>query len=309
LITTINFFFSFPNNYVWGEVFIKYTDGIVRRGLIGTLLYSLSDIIDIQIAWTVFIAIVYIIFFIYTYKYLINTVSPFFTVLLFFSPGLFAFHIKDQGLYGRKDILILFLLGLTIVLAVKMILARKTSWQKYLTIFICYSISFLIHEVTLFFSLLPALLVIRASEKKRACATLIAFIFAASVAFAVLFQGSASMRDTMFHDWQNVISTFTEPGGMKFIGESITKHEATPFPWLKVYSLRVSYVAAWILTLTPILILFYIYHCHAICTLVMGKFLAWISYFCALFPAIILTFIINDFGRIVSYSCTVFFFS
>lgn len=46
-ITTINFYFSFPNNYVWGEIFIKYTDGIVRRGLIGTLLYSLDSVVKL----------------------------------------------------------------------------------------------------------------------------------------------------------------------------------------------------------------------------------------------------------------------
>ena len=307
-ITTINFYFSFPNNYVWGEIFIKYTDGIVRRGLIGTLLYSLANFIDIQFFWTFFIAIIYIIFFISAYKYLIDTVSPFFTALLFFSPGLFAFHIKDQGLYGRKDILVLVLLGLAIILAGKMIRTQMPSWRNYLIIFICYCTSFLIHEITIFFSLLPAILVIRASKKKGLCIALITFIFIVSVAFAVLFQGSASMRNAMFHDWQNTISSFTEPGGMKFIGDSITAHEGRPLPWLKIYSLRVSYVAAWLLTLAPVLLLFYTYRCHTICISVIGRLLTYISYLCALFPAVTLTFLINDFGRIISYSCTIFLF-
>lgn len=307
-VTTINFYFSFPNNYVWGEIFIKYTDGLVRRGLIGTLLYSLANVIDVQLFWTFFISIIYIIFFISVYKYLINTVSSFFTALLFFSPGLFSFHIKDQGLYGRKDILVLVLLGLTIILAGKIIRTQMPSWRNYLFIFICYCTAFLIHEITIFFSLLPAILVMRASKKKYLCIALIILIFTASVTFAVLCQGSTSMRNAMFHDWQTAISSFTESGGMKFIGESITTHEERPIPWLKVYSLRVSYVAAWLLTLAPVLLLFYTYRCHTICISVMGRLLTYISYFCALFPAVTLTFLINDFGRIISYSCTIFLF-
>ena len=35
IYSIVYFYNYFPNGYVWGEVFIKYTDGLVRRGLTG----------------------------------------------------------------------------------------------------------------------------------------------------------------------------------------------------------------------------------------------------------------------------------
>lgn len=52
----------------------------------------------------------------------------------------------------------------------------------------------------------------------------------------------------------------------------------------------------------------YVYRFHTVCTDVLGRSMTWLAYGCAIFPAVILTFMINDFGRTISYSCLMFLF-
>ena len=115
------------------------------------------------------------------------------------------------------------------------------------------------------------------------------------------------MREAMFHDWQALIPDFTTQGGMRFIGKDLSSH-ATPFPWLQTYSLRLSYIMAWLLALLPLGLLVYVYRFHAVCMDVLGRGMTWFAYGCAVFPTVVLTFMINDFGRTISYSCLMFMF-
>lgn len=300
------FFNSFPNGYVWGELFIKYTDGIVRRGLVGSLLYMASGILNIHIFWTIFISLCYTYFFIKIYVFIRGTVSYFFTIILFFSPALLAFFVKDPDIYGRKDILLLSLLALIMTKAGDIAISPAKQCKAWLCIALSYATAFLIHEITLFFSLLPALLVLLASgRRKLVTAAGIAAVFLLSIFFAFHFQGTTTMRDAMFHDWQAIFPDFTTQGGMYFIGKDLSSH-ATPFPWLQNASLRLSYLIAWSLALLPLGLLMYSYRFHTVCTTVLGRGMTWLAYGSALFPAVTLTFIINDFGRTISYSCLMF---
>lgn len=308
IYSVVYFYNYFPNGYVWGEVFIKYTDGFVRRGLTGYLLYHVANFLNVHIVWTAFISLVYILFFIKSYSFIRESVSYFFTIVLFFSPALLAFLVRDPDLYGRKDILFLVLLTIIMAKAGAIIISPEKQGKAWLTIALCYLAAFLIHEITLFFSLLPALLVLRANGRhKLHTAVAIGAVFLLSALFAIHFQGTAAMREAMFHDWQALIPDFTTQGGMRFIGKDLSSH-ATPFPWLQNYSLRFSYIVAWLLALLPLGLLMYVYRFHTVCTDVLGRSMTWLAYGCALFPAVILTFMINDFGRTISYSCLMFLF-
>ena len=298
---------GYPNSYVWGEIFIKYTDGFIRRGLIGSLLFQLSGIINPYLLWTSCIAFIYVYFFIKVYTLLKDNINYFFTIILFFSPSLIAFSVKDKYLFGRKDILILLFIFLIMSQCAKIIKSRQASPCTWIKIGVCYALSFLAHEITLFFSLLPALLVVAASGRKKVLAAALIFVtFCFSVFLAVYYQGTEAIRDTMIADWRSVIPNFTTSGGMEYIGTSLAQNMNISHDWLKSYKFVKSYIYAWILTLLPILLFLYVYNFHHISNRVIGKFLTWCSYLCALFPAITLTKLINDFGRIVSYSSVIF---
>lgn len=152
IYSVIYFYNDFPNGYVWGELFIKYTDGFVRRGLTGYLLYHAANFLNVHIVWTVFISLVYILFFIKSYAFIRKNVSYFFTIILFFSPALLAFLVKDPDLYGRKDILFLTLLVIIMAKAGAIIISPEKQGKAWLAITLCYLVAFLIHEITLFFS-------------------------------------------------------------------------------------------------------------------------------------------------------------
>ena len=107
------------------------------------------------------------LFFIRAYTFIRSSVSYFFTIILFFSPALLAFLVKDHDLYGRKDILFLGLLTIIMAKAGAIIIAPEKQGKAWLTIALCYLVAFLVHEITLFFSLLPALLVLRAGGRHR----------------------------------------------------------------------------------------------------------------------------------------------
>ena len=305
--STQYFINGYPNTYVWGEIFIKYTDGFIRRGLIGTLLFQFSDIISPKFLWSVCAVSLYIYFFIKIYKFFRENLTYFFTIIFFFSPCFIAFSVKDKYLFGRKDIVILLLIFIILSQCAKIIKSRQVLPSAWIKIAACYTVSFLVHEITLFFSLLPALLVVVASGKKKVLAVaLIIITFSFSLFLATHYHGTETIRDTMIADWQSVIPNFTSYGGIDYIGKSLTQNMDISHAWLKSHKIVKSYIYAWILALIPIGLFLYVYNFHAVSIKVVGKFLTWCSYLCALFPVITLTILINDFGRIVSYSSVLF---
>lgn len=314
IIFSINFIYSayylangYPNIYTWGEIFIKYTDDFIRRGMIGSLLFHFSSIINPCLLWTFCVIFIYIYFFSKVYNLFKENLNYFFTIIFFFSPCFIAFSVKNKYLFGRKDIVILLLIFILMSQCAKSIKSAHVSPLTWIKIVACYTLAFLIHEITLFFSLLPALLVLAASGRKKMFAAILIFIaFCCSVFLAVHFQGTTAIRDAMITDWRSVIPNFTISGGMEYIGMSLFQNMNTSYNWLKSYKFVESYIYAWTLALTPILLFLYTYNFHTISIRVIGKFLTWCSYLCAIFPAVTLTIIINDFGRIISYSSVIF---
>lgn len=86
-IYSMDFFISnYPNSYAWGEIFIKYTDGFIRRGLIGSVLFLFSDIINPCFLWTSCAVILYTFFFTKVYNLFKENITYFFTIIFSFPP-------------------------------------------------------------------------------------------------------------------------------------------------------------------------------------------------------------------------------
>lgn len=194
-----------------------------------------------------------------------------------------AFMVKDKLLFGRKDLLFLLLLFMSMSLCAKIIKSQQISSVIWIKIITCYIISFLIHEITLFFSLLPAILVLAASSRKKLAVLMLTITFGLSAFLAIPYQGTEAVRNAMLSDWRSVIDGFTESGGMNFIGAPIAQLIAANLEWFNSYTSRMTYLYAWALTLMPLL-LFYMYIIfYNISIRVIGKFMTWCSYLCALF--------------------------
>ena len=98
----------FPNCYSWKEMMIKWSNGeIVRRGLLGTIFYSLEPYIPVKFSATSFLYICLVICYLCIYNRLKKLKLPFWLMSsILLSPALFLFNISYLMLY-RKDLIIL----------------------------------------------------------------------------------------------------------------------------------------------------------------------------------------------------------
>ena len=217
----------FPNEaYTWGEVFINYEGGFVRRALLGELLFLADPYIPVRIFYTSMYSVVFIFFVYFSYKKLMSVFDPLVVALLFSCPGLFLFNIFDINIFGRKYIFMyLMLLGMAQVcigcLTKKSGLCRNTLAVAGLFIAGC-----LIYEVTIFyFPLFAVLLGVAYARAKKTITWLLitGFLLGGAVLVIVFFgAGSTDIRDAVFASWARRYPDYTSMGGLYFIGDSLS---------------------------------------------------------------------------------------
>ncbi len=138
---------QFPNKYVYTDWLINYEGGFVRRGLIGQVIYELSNFTDFKIKnlilfFQIGAYLIYTLFFVYFFsKIKIN----FFWLLFIFSSISFLYPIGELEALGRKDIFVLLLF-----LAFTLIRASNLN-SLFFYFFTIFSVSCLIHEITFFY--------------------------------------------------------------------------------------------------------------------------------------------------------------
>ncbi len=106
-----------PNGYAWKDLMIKWTDGeLIRRGLLGSVFYSLEPLIPLKYAAISFFYICYIFPISVIYKKLIKLKLPIWILIaLLFSPSLFLFNLHDT-LVLKKDIVVIFGVSLSLLM-------------------------------------------------------------------------------------------------------------------------------------------------------------------------------------------------
>ena len=113
LVFEISKFYSFTINYsTWqyGDWLINYQGGLVRRGLIGEILYFFHKLLFIDLDKIIFSFVIsiyiFISFFLFkSIKYIEKNNE---NILIFLSPGFFLYPIMNSEVIGRKDILFIF---------------------------------------------------------------------------------------------------------------------------------------------------------------------------------------------------------
>ena len=134
------------------EWLINYNYGFIRRGLLGTLLIKIIEILklDIQIFMYIFFVVIYSIFFLLLFKILKNKTFDFYSLLILLSPLFLNYNLflKSTILLPKE------LLGYISLLI--FLQFQKTNKKTTLFLFIfTYAVSVLSHEVNLI--LLPTI--------------------------------------------------------------------------------------------------------------------------------------------------------
>ena len=144
LILQVN---EFPQKYVFTEWLINYEGGYVNRGLLGQIVFYVSNIFNINLKFVIFFfqASIYTIYFILFYLTLSKIKTNFFWILIIFSPILFSYPLIELMVLGRKDTFVI-----TIFLVFS-IINYKNLINLFFYFIILFGISCFIHEITIFY--------------------------------------------------------------------------------------------------------------------------------------------------------------
>jgi hypothetical protein len=145
------------NDYAFNELFINYQAGFIRRGLLGEILWQLSNYFHISPIsfFSVFFLFIYILqfylFFKLFKKFILSKIIFFF---IFLSPSLILFHIYSPDLYYIKDSIIklVILLHASVFYYFLILKKRNEQYFEYLKYLILPIITFMIftHEYQVF---------------------------------------------------------------------------------------------------------------------------------------------------------------
>ena len=132
LIFEISRFYSFVNNqssWQYVDWLINYEGGLVRRGLIGHILFELHNLlyIDLDILVFFFVSLIYIFLSFCLLKSIKYIEKSKLNIIIFLSPAFFIYPIMNSGIIGRKDVLFIFFVSFLVFyekkLNIKLILA------------------------------------------------------------------------------------------------------------------------------------------------------------------------------------------
>ena len=160
LLTTHTFFLyqhlgEFPSKYVFSDWLINYEGGFIRRGLLGQVIYEILIFTKFKIENIIFFFQItaYLSYFILMIRCIKNLKLNFFWILLIFSTISLLYPISELEALGRKDIYVLLLF-----LCFSFINYKSFSILIFSFILI-FTISTLIHEITLFYILFYFLII------------------------------------------------------------------------------------------------------------------------------------------------------
>ena len=138
---------QFPSKYTYTEWLINYEGGFIRRGLLGQAVYELSNffkinIINLILFFQISAYLIYYFIFIYIFtKLKIN----FFWIIFIFSSISFLYPLGELESLGRKEIFVL------LFFLIFSIINFSNTKSLFITFFIFFGISNLIHEITFFY--------------------------------------------------------------------------------------------------------------------------------------------------------------
>jgi hypothetical protein len=200
--------------YQYGDWLINYSNGFVRRGLGGEVIFYFSYLFNknIQISYFVILIILLSIFYYKSFLYLSKINFNFYIKILISSPFLFLFFTLNHKSGVRKEILLyIYIIFLLNSLCKENI--KKVNW-KYIFFF---PILLLVHEGLFFFIpfvILIILSVIDKNNKKKIFFQLIIFILLTFgfVLLIFLFKGDANSANVICtslkqYAYQNCAST------------------------------------------------------------------------------------------------------
>lgn len=226
---------EFPDHYLWAETFINYQGGFMRRGLLGELLYYAAPWVNPRFLALAACTAAFLVFLKLAYDRLSAIFDKLTTVILFITPAYFIFFVKDYGSFLRKDQFMNLLAIITVLATVKFLKRERGSLVAPAAIFCaCFTLSFFIHEATVFYFTLPAwLLGLAFARQKRTLPwiLLMGALFLAAGYVAVHWPGTAENARAIGAAWQKYVPDFAGQGALGYLGMPVSELMAETSQW------------------------------------------------------------------------------
>lgn len=165
-ISSCAVYVRFPETYTWSELMINYQGGFIRRALLGEILWQTKEICDLRITAIFLIYECFLVYYFILYKKLTNAYDKYLTFFLFASPVLMIFLPINSMNAFKKDVFVLVALLLQFHCISQYIQHQISAYKTYAYTFILFVIGTLIHEILIFYTLLPALLLWQEEYKR-----------------------------------------------------------------------------------------------------------------------------------------------
>lgn len=133
------------------EWVINYQGGFVRRGLLGEVVFQISNLfnLNLRFSFLIFQSFLYLIYYYLIYSLIKDLKLNYFILLSIFSPIFIIFPVAELEALGRKEILIF----IALVISINLYFRFKNNNLLILFISIIFPILLLTHESSIFYSL------------------------------------------------------------------------------------------------------------------------------------------------------------
>lgn len=231
--------------------------------------------------------------------------DPLVVAFLFISPVIFLLPVTDRHIFARKDLFVVFiLLGMAHVCVRSLVKEKVHLYKDTLCISILFILGMLIHEMTIFYFPLFAVLLGVAYARQNKIARWLCItgaLFAVTLLLSIVFSGDADMREAICASWRQGYPDLTCKRAFRYIGVSFYDNMLNTFLHHTNVFTMLSVFLGLALSALPLVFLWKAYRPYdAIRDLLSTSLLLRLAFWPAACAPFIMSVITNDFGRHIS---------
>lgn len=247
---------SFPNGYEWTEALLGYQGGVVRRGLLGQILYISAGTLNIQAFGLALHVSAWLLYFKLAAALIRASLDRISAVVILAWPVYFLFFIRTPPAFLRKDQFINLLSLLAVIALIRAWKKGRISLIAPTSVFVlCFGTAFLIHEAAIFYFPLPAWLLGLLWAKRQKTAlwfVIMALLFAGAAISAIRWQGTQAQARQIEAAWRACYHDFKGGLAISYLGKPMSRNRADEARWRSDPHLLISAAVALLVAMLPV---------------------------------------------------------
>ena len=243
---------EFPTKYTYTEWLINYEGGFIKRGLTGQIAILISKFFALNLKYSILVIQItgYLIYFYIYYLFIKKINLNFFWYCILLSPLLFNYPLFELEALGRKDI---FIISSFLIFC---IIKHKSKISILFYFFIFFTISTLIHEITIFYIFhylyIIYLKILLLDEKLNYKNIFFISILTLSLIFLIMHVSRSANIEQMINVYNNELIT-TSSGSISWLKPSFEQILSSTIDQISIFSI-LRYIFIYFITLIPFIL-------------------------------------------------------